>query len=55
MLFSQAQTVSGKITDVKTGNPLADVSARVKATKKAPLPTRTALSALPQPPMTYLK
>lgn len=34
MLFGQAQTITGKITDSKTGNPLSDVSIRVKATKK---------------------
>ena len=34
LIFAQTQTISGKITDSKTGNPLSDVSIRVKSTRK---------------------
>ncbi len=33
-VFSQTQTISGKITDIKTGAPLADVSIKVKGARK---------------------
>ena len=33
-LFSQTQTITGKIIDSKTGSPLADVSVKVKSSRK---------------------
>lgn len=40
LLFAQTQTISGKITDAKTGNPLSDVSIRVKSTRKGTVTNR---------------